>query len=187
MKSKSIQKSTLLVMIQRIIAISILVGFIIYPTISRIYNLENYISDTHKQIDSQHTRVNLLKKSLQQLPEIQKNLETYTQMTINKGDELYIIELFEQMGEKHNLEQNLSISSSETQKNSKAKTSISSNYYTLKFNHTGTYENQMKFLSELEHLPFYTIIDTINMSKKSIKNSTSTLSNFQFEGIIYAS
>ncbi|MFH0857292.1 MAG: hypothetical protein V1848_00920, partial [Candidatus Magasanikbacteria bacterium] len=186
MKKQSVKQSTLFYIIQKIVFISIISGVIIFPAVHRMNELKTYISSSHRELEDQFTRIKLLKKSLQELSSVQSTTENFKKASIQKGSELEIIKIFENLAQKHQIQQNLSVSSFETQKNPKAKPEISPYYYTFTFPNTGEYVNQMEYLEDIEHLPFYTIIDAVTINKKSLKNTTSTLSFFQFEALIYA-
>ena len=173
-----------------IAAISIIIaGLVIVPAIKQILSLKNSITETQKFLEQQYEKTQRMRRSVHNLDEIIKQTEKFQSITIKEGNELKMITELEKLAANNNIEQNLRVQKIDPAE-IKGMPSEEENlppvlkktpYYTFSFSNTGNFENHVRYLKELEKLPYYLNISSLQFDKKN----TSGLLSLRFNANIY--
>lgn len=167
----------------------VVTALIIYPTVKNILSLRQDIATIENQLEERYEKTQKLKRSLKELSEI-KNITSQMEQGLNKsGDELSIITTFEQLANQYQIDQNLNLSIvDESQQKNLAKNTarIFPHYYRLSFLNNGFFTNHLHYLSAIEKLPYYVIIENLNFEKRQVsKNGEIMPVTLRFDAIIY--
>lgn len=157
-----------------IIAILIVVGLIVWPSITKIYGLKQDISIIENDMEQRYLNSIKLKRTIRELEEIKTQTAKYKQATIKKGEELQVITSLENLANAHNIEQNLNASLSEGEK-----------FYQFSLLNNGTFVNHIKYLHALQTLPYYMIIKDVKFEKRQSTTNGSPTVTLMFNGIVY--
>ncbi len=157
-----------------VIAILIVIGLIVWPSITKIYGLRQDISKIENDMEQRYLNSLKLKRTMRELEEIKTQTAKYKQATIKKGDELKIITALENIANTHNIEQNLNASLSEGEK-----------FYQFSLLNNGTFTNHIKYLQALETLPYYMIIKDVKFEKRQNTTNGFPTITLMFNGIVY--
>lgn len=160
--------------------------FVILPSIQTIRELKKNINDTQKFLEEQYEKTQRMRRSVHNLDDIVLQTAKFDKLSIKEGSELEIITQLEELASKHNINQTLRVtfynaSENPTQPKNLPPLLNNKNYYVFSFNNTGSYENLAKFMKSVEELPYYFIIDSIQMSKISERTDVT----LRFDGILY--
>ncbi|MBU2542023.1 hypothetical protein KJ785_00485 [Patescibacteria group bacterium] len=170
MKNASLKKKLAGMVLIIIIIMSIISIGVIYPSIKKILELKQGIESIKMEIEEKYVNSQKLRRTIRELEKIKEQAELYKQASVKSGDELKIITKFEGLAIEHNIDQTLSVSFSDgNTKDNKSKplppTEISQ-YYELSFINNGLFENHVKYLQDLEKLPYYVIIKNVKFEKR---------------------
>lgn len=179
---------------KQMITMTILIGvlifaigfFVILPSIQTIRELKKNINDTQKFLEEQYEKTQRMRRSVHNLNDIVLQIAKFDKLSIKEGSELEIITQLEELASKHNINQTLRVtfynaSENPTQPKDLPPLLNKKNYYIFSFNNTGSYENLAKFMKSVEELPYYFIIDSVQMSKISERTDVT----LRFDGILY--
>jgi hypothetical protein len=147
-------------------------SFIVIPRILHIQKLNAQIYETGKQLELQQQQASLRRRSLERLENTLEFTNELSKTTIVRGEELSLIQIFEQLAITHNIDQTLEVTLIEPDKTTKPikekPTALDiahlTSYYQFSFSNIGTFTDHVNFLKSLELLPYYVIIDTIHLS-----------------------
>lgn len=186
MAEKQIQLKHKIILITFLILIGVLlvVAMIIAPSVRYIKTIRHQIEVTEAQIEEQYQKVRLLKKSINELNSIKKNIEAFEHITIKKGDELRVIRELEQTALSNNVQQDLGVAFTEKGPG------IKYSFYTFTFKNQGDFQNLINHLHALEKLPYYISIDAIEFTKPTNSRGQTVDSNeiiLNFTGNIFSS
>ena len=162
----------------------LVIGTIITPSIRYITGIRHQIEVTEAQLEEQYQKIRLLKRSINELDTIQKNTQPFKSITIEKGQELRMIRELEQTALVNNIKQDLGVEFTERGPG------VKQGYYTFTFKCQGEYKNLMNHLQALERLPYYVIIDALDLTKlTNTRGQTLDTNNIimNFNGRIYSS
>ncbi len=166
----SIKNKILLSILTLLVVISIVLIYIIIPSAKNITELKGDIGITEQNIEDSYQKTRLLRKSIHELDEIYETIDSYREMTVDKNEQLELITKFESLAEAHNIRQstNLDFQAGDP----KLDNQISDGgYFTFTFHNIGSFENHISYLEAIENLPFYVLIDNINLkNNQKIKN-----------------
>ncbi|PIR03694.1 MAG: hypothetical protein COV59_04455 [Candidatus Magasanikbacteria bacterium CG11_big_fil_rev_8_21_14_0_20_39_34] len=184
MKQPSLKKQIIIFLLQNLLVVLLIGGFIIYPAAKNIFELKKNIEQTHDELEQEYTKTKHLKKSLQELDSVKEVTAQFTSSTIPVGSELPMITLFEQLAQRYDIDQNLSLGTQDTVRYAMAKSNISDKYYVFSFLNHGTYKHHLQFLRELESMPFYVIIDKLQWSTHGSGPTNDV--TLRFDALVYA-
>ena len=153
----------------------LIVFAIILPTVNYIKNIRIDIEMTESQLEEKYQKARLLKKSINELEKVKADIQKFDDIKVERGNELLTISSLEHLASEHNIAQDLSVTLHEETDNP---------YYTFSFQNNGSFQNHMNYLSSLEQLPYYMIIDKPSWNKLEKENQQSVVLNF--EGKIYS-
>lgn len=163
----------------------LIIGLIILPSTYQIINLEKYIIQTEQETESNYQLATLLKKSINQLTEVAKTTERFTQFVVNKNTDLDLIKLFEKLAETHQITQNLSMQYIAPQGNNLSVGIKNGGYYVFTFHNSGSFRDHINYLKAIEDLPFYMIINQLIWSKEGKNPDNSGPVTLNFTGKVY--
>lgn len=167
--------------------LAIVLGFIVYPAVLHILELQKTIKVTHSFLENKYQSIQKAKKSVAALPEIEKDIVLFSEAILRPGNELEFITNLETLADKHAVDQQLSaVLIDESTKMTKERKQKGRPYYQFSFLNRGTYQNHLNYLKELESAPFYLLVDRIVFEKdtKNIENKDAII--VRFDGYIYA-
>ncbi|PLX26599.1 hypothetical protein C0581_04165 [Candidatus Parcubacteria bacterium] len=124
---------------------------IILPSIKYIDGIKHEIEQTEAQLEEQYQKIRLLKKSINELAEVKQKTQKLKTITIAQGDELRVIQELEQLAPKHGVQQSLGVSYGDSA-------------YTFSFQVSGDFYKLIKYVYDLETLPYYINISSMNWS-----------------------
>ncbi len=139
----------------------LVIGAVITPSIRYITSIRHQIETTEAQLEEQYQKIRLLKKSINELNTIKKEIAPFEHIMVEKGQELRVIRELEQTALANNIKQDLGVSFTEKAPG------IKHGYYTFSFKCQGEYQDLMNHLYALEQLPYYVIIDALEFGKQT--------------------
>lgn len=157
-----------------VIAILIVVGLIVWPSITKIYGLKQDINVIENDMEQRYLNSIKLKRTMRELEEIKTQAAKYKQATIKKGEELQVITALENIANTHDIEQNLNAALTEGEKS-----------YQFSLLNNGTFANHIKYLRAIETLPYYMIIRDVKFEKRQSATSGLPTITLMFNGIVY--
>ncbi len=161
---------------------------IIYPAIKNILELRGEINIIQQQLEERYLKTQKLKRSLKELSEIKSLVAEMEKTLARPGAELIIITTLEKLAAEHQIDQtlNLDFTDEQKQKNENNLPRALPQYYRLSFLNNGLFQNQLAYLSALQKLPYYLIIENINLEKRiqGEKKFTAPIT-LRFDAIIY--
>lgn len=162
--------------------------FVITPVVTDIRTLQTGIEETKALLETDHVKARQMRRTLQELPDIERELENYTGAFIEVGSELAVITELESLAAKHKLTQTLKATFTDVKPSPSGRPSTALPYYSFSFMTNGTFTDQMNYVRDLEQLPYYLIIDGFDWQKGNTKSGETTTSQvtLRFEGKIYA-
>jgi len=164
-----------------LIILGLIISFILVPSVRYIFYIKHEIDITNSELEEQYQKIRLLKKSIQELDIIKIQAEEFKQATISKGNELAVIQQFEFIARKNNVDQNLAVSFVEKSKD------VTREYYIFNFKIHGEYNNILHYMQDIERLSFYIITDAIILEKPNKQADTEHRLDLSFSDIIYSS
>lgn len=187
-------KQKLLIYILAISVVVIIVGgFIITPTVAKILSLRNDINNIEGELESRYEKIQSLKLSIQELPDIKSETDKFSAITIKPGEELNVITELEKIALENNIEQNTDLVFVDTKKDKPTNTTAKKDsvekslpqYYKFSFLNNGYFSDHIKYLQTLEKLPYYMIIDKLNFEKRNNDEKQLNKITLRFDAIIY--
>lgn len=172
-------------LISLIILVIIILGIcttILYPTIKIIMSLGSEISEIQQEVEEKYDLSQKLRRSLQEIDQVEKNTSQYAKAYIRRGDELSIITALENMAIENNIDQTINITFVENQPTDK---NALAQYYRISFVNNGYFSDQISYLDSLNKLPYYLIIQNINLEKRNKKAGEINSLTLTFEARIY--
>lgn len=138
-----------------ILSISFAITFaIIIPTVKYIQEIKNQIDKTRQQSSDEYEKVRALKKSLVEINNIKKEMPKLEKSFVKKEDSLSLIQELEDLAISQKITQNLTLSPQSTENN-----------FIFTFALSGSFENLLQYLHELESREYYIMIENLNWNK----------------------
>lgn len=187
MKHASIMKRLLVITILIFFVIICVGFFVVLPSVKRTRELQKHVQQTQVSLEQDYQKTIQLRRSVRELDAVYKQAQTYAQTTINSGDELNVITELESLASRYGVEQTLHVTFTDPKavpagERKSLPTKLKLPYYTFSFLNHGTFEQHMHFLEALEHLPYYLIIDSIQLEQRSGDTDRVTL---RFDARVY--
>ena len=155
---------------------------VLYPTIKTIISLGSDIGEIQQSLEEKYENSQKLRRSLQEIDQVEKNTTQYSQAYIKKGAELEIITALENIATQNNINQNMDMTLIENQSADKA---AMPQYYHLSVIANGSFVDQISYLNALNKLPYYLVIQNINLEKRNKKTEGDNPLTLSFEARIY--
>lgn len=147
----------------------LIIYFIIIPTVNEIKNISKAIYAERLDLEKKYQRGQLLRETISNFEKIKSEKEKFAKSFVAEGKELEFITTLEQISEKHNINQSLSLKKSQEKNGSK-------NFYhtlPLEINLSGDFIDILKYLNDIEKINYYLNILTINAAEK--ENAITTM------------
>lgn len=170
-----------------ITALLLIAGIIIMPAITQINQLKNDINNIQNQMEERYREAKKMRRSLQELNDLKQTLIPIKQSLLKPGDELAIITELEKIASQNQLTQNLNLNLIDATKNPDPNNPARALpiYYQFSFLNNGSFQNQLNFLKALEQLPYYVIIDSLDLEKTTNNSSGPMVLNAHLDTVIY--
>lgn len=166
--------------------ILLIVFLVILPAIHSIRELQFTIKKTHTFLEARYQAIQKVKKSVEILPEVERDAAIFSQAIIRPGTELEFITQLEKLAERHHIDQQLAVSlATEASPRSVLRKQKDRPYYTFSFLNRGSFADHLSYLNALEQSPFYLIIDRLVLEKETNKDKKEQIIA-RFDGIMYA-
>lgn len=137
-----------------------IIFFFILPPLKSITEASEAVA-RHVQFENgEFERIRLLRRSLTEIRTINKKLEGITKISINKSEEENLLDTFETIAKKYNIDQALSAS---YHTNNDA--TEFPGYYLFSFTSAGLFENIRAYFAEIESIPYYANIGRVTIEK----------------------
>lgn len=174
------QRLRIIIALFIVLIIGILI-VVVYPTATGILRLQKEINVTEVFLETQYQRSQRLSSKDQNLEEIGNKTSAFTALTISPDSELSLIQTFEEIAERHTIDQHLNVSfQSEPHETTKLP------YYEFTFLNHGQYEDHLAYLHTVGLLPYIVDIDAVDMQGKEQSNTKAVKVTLKFSARIYA-
>jgi len=160
----SLKKKIILTSLVILIISTVIVVFIIWPTIKDIRKINQDIYNERVALEKKYLRGQLLRKTLKDFEEIKPNINKITAVFVPENKELEFITSLEKIASKNGVEQEIELQA----KNIKTEKGIK--ILPLKLLIKGNFIQVLKYLKELENLNYY-----FNISVLSINTQNQTI------------
>jgi Tfp pilus assembly protein PilO len=142
-----------------IVLFSAVIFFLAYPYYLKIQETNDQIYDQRVQLAIlEQQRLNI-EQTHQDYNKIKKDLDTIQMSFINTDDMLKFISKFEEIAKKTHVEQNINLSTSTS--------NLVDNKLPFILTLSGSWQNIFDYISELESLDTYVLVDSISYSKNN--------------------
>ena len=167
-----------------------IVGIVIVPSVKQILSLKQNITETQKFMEEQYQKTQRVRQSVHSLDETFEQTKKFNDITINEGDELKVITELEKLAANNSIDQNLKVQKIDPKETKDALSEEEKKtpsilrkrpYYTFSFSNTGYFEHLVDYLKEMERMPYYLNITSLQFDKKN----NSDLLGLQFDANVY--
>ncbi|HOX60538.1 MAG TPA: hypothetical protein PLV72_00845 [Candidatus Magasanikbacteria bacterium] len=164
----------------------LIVFFIILPSIKKITEIRKDLGFVENHLEEKYQKTQKLHRSINELKNIKQTTMPLHDTVIKTGDELNIITKLEGLAAIYNINQKLDITFIQnTQSGSSPNHKTLPQAYRISFLNKATFTDHLRYLSALEILPLYIMIDNIQFNRvKGPAEDRSVIA--KFEGIVYA-
>ena len=150
----------------------VIIFLVIIPVIKNIIELRTDITGTQQFLENQYEKTQRMRRSVHNLDDILIQIEKFKNISVTSNSELQIITQLEQLANKHNVNQVLKATLKEGENKNPIIEELPSllkgkDYYIFSFNTEGNYIDLMKYLKEIEELPYYFSINSLQLSQKN--------------------
>ncbi|MCB9798628.1 hypothetical protein H6758_02795 [Candidatus Nomurabacteria bacterium] len=184
MKQRNLKRHFLIVIAHYFIGVLVIALAIVLPATKHILQLQRDIQNFEADLESRYTKAKHLRKSLQELDQVEAMTLKYASSTAELDKGLEFIQKLNALAAKHGVEQNLSIATHENKSHPLVDTSISKYYFILAFQNQAPLQNQLAYMNALEQMEQFMIIDRLSFQKQGSLTSDSVI--LRFDGIVYA-
>ncbi|MBD3311823.1 MAG: hypothetical protein GF349_05050 [Candidatus Magasanikbacteria bacterium] len=175
-----VRSKIIIQLVSLILILGAIIYFVLIPNAMKILKLQSDINQNQQFLEEQWQKSKHLKKSMQEFDTVKKEVEKYSAMTMKEGEELKIITELEAVAEKNNIRQNLELGDISNEEDP----DIGLKFYKFSFRNYGTYHDLVKYLKDIEELPYFINIDTLRFQRGS-GNKYNAQVGLNFEGTIY--
>ncbi len=161
-------------------------AFIIVPTIQNIKDISSKINNIRLDLEKKYDNRQNLRTVMTRFKKIEQSSEKFTNIYIEKNDELKLITTLEGIAAKNNLEQNINTLVYQNQDKTK-KEKGNEDELDIQLQLAGNYIDIIKYLYDLRRLPYY--INTISISIQNLATSNNKImeeNKNKVEATIYA-
>lgn len=158
-------KNKLLLQVVLILIINIILLYFSFMTVSGIKNLRNQILDIKIDLENKITRERNMNSLNEKLRTIEPELTKINQIFINQNREIEFITALENLAENNKIEQKININLDNREKGEIF------DKVAINLESSGSFQNILNYLSALESLNYYLIIESISFqSNKNLDN-----------------
>jgi preprotein translocase subunit YajC len=151
------------------ISISLILFYIIIPTVREIKKLNEYIYQEQKDLEVKFQKMGKIKKIRQNFLKIKPYFPQLNNIYLTEDKKIEFFTILEKTAQKHNLKFDLNLLPIE-----------SSKIIALQFDLEGEYFDFLKYLIDLEKLDYYININKILIKDVALKTQTEDLISFSF-------
>jgi len=184
MKQRNLKRHFFIVTAQYFIGVMVIALAIVLPATRHILQLQRDIQNFEADLENRYTKAKHLRKSLQELDQVDALTIKYTSSTAQLDHGLEFIQKLNALAAKHGVDQNLSVGTHENKNHPLIDTKISKYYFILTFQNQAPLKNQLTYLKALEQMEEFMIIDRLNFQKQGTTDSENII--LRFDGIVYA-
>jgi|SRR3989339_6322 len=179
-------KQRIIILITLITAILIGVTLLVVrPAIQKILQLKKEINVIEGQMEASYQNATKLRRTVKELETIKAQAKRYSGAMIVRGEELNIITELESLAQQYQLEQTLNAAFSDVKSASQNKPALPE-YYEFAFLINGPFSKEIDYLSALEKLPYYIIVNNIKFeNRQGHKKESDPMITLSFKGIVY--
>jgi len=170
----SLKGKIFLISILILASIALIVFAIILPTKRQIDTLGASVIFTETTLTANYDHIQLLKKSIHELKPVYAEVASLAHATVSRDAELELITEFEDLAHKNHIVQQVSIGYQ----------NATPPYFLFTFYNTGSFDDHIAYLAQLEHTPYLMNINSLNWQSQTKQSASSTLS-LRFQGKIY--
>lgn len=142
----------------------VLLGFIAWPSIREIINLNERIYQERVELEKLYRKGQILKQTLQDYQDIKPEISKFTSIYVIPGNELDFISTLEKVAQEQKVDQQITLSPAD----SEAK---KTNTLPLQLQISGTLASFLKYLAGVEQLDYYLNIDTLRLTNYQKRSS----------------
>ena len=150
-------------------ALLLILFFIIFPSLKEINKINNEVFQERSRLETLYAKGQLQKKVLSKYNEIKDDALFLDEIVLKENQELQYITTLENLAE--TTEVNLDITIAPAKENFSPKLSALSFSFVV----TGNWQNLLRWLDELEKLPYYTHISEVNVVGQSNNENNTSL------------
>lgn len=184
MKRLPLKKQMLLTVSAVVLLLFLVTLLVALPRAKSILQIRETIIDRQTEVEKQHSQSRKLRLTLLELDRSLDVAREISQATVSTGQELDIIEQLESLSDSYGIDQNLSVAVQDVPKDSPYLKKGIKKYYELSFLNHGRYDQHIAYLSALEHLPYYMIIDQLAWEINAAKKEQQVVT-LKFTGKVY--
>ncbi|MFH0856659.1 MAG: hypothetical protein V1860_02055 [bacterium] len=150
------------------LAIIVIAGFIILPTMRNIKDMSDKITELKVELEKKYDNRQTLRSEMNRYKKIDENIEKFLEIYVKENGQLLFITAIEDIAAKNNLDQKINMLDLAESPN-KNKAGTQSNAYSSRINiHLkGGYADILKYLSDTRKISYYINIQSISISKLS--------------------
>jgi Tfp pilus assembly protein PilO len=145
-------------MIAVLVFITVIILFIIVPTVNDIKNISNSIYQERIELEKKYLRGQLLKKTVSDFEAIKPQQDILDEIFIKDGEELKFVSILEDLADNNGVRQNLDLQI----KNTEEKKGIK--HIPLKITVSGNFHQVMGYLNDLQMLKYYFNISDLRIT-----------------------
>ena len=180
MKKMSVRKKLVIKLLILSAVSASITFFALIPNAKRVNALQLDIVTNQRDLEMQYIKSIYLKKSLEQFKQVAQMVKKYDKMTMKLGEELEVIRELEEVAESNNVRQDLQLRGDART----ADPDTGLPFYTFNFRSHGSYEDLVAYFKDLELLPYYIIIDSLQWQRASGGGYNAEI-GVNFDGKIY--
>ncbi len=154
---------------------TVILFFIILPTIKKIDDREQQIMLAKKTLEERQLFRHAQGDDETLTTDATKFIAPLNNALVGPGQELALITQLQTLAETHHVRQTLTLASTD-------------NEHTFSIQNIGSFDNLLKYLEALEHLPYYVIVPSISLTKAPNTSNGSASGgdlSMQFSATIY--
>jgi len=145
------------------LALIIIIVFVVIPAIRDIRQLNKQIDGQRAQLESRYEKRLTIKNSIKNFNNLHPQIPgLLASIFLNSGNEIEFITALESLAEKNNLAQSINFDTKNGEDSLENKRKVP-----VEISITGDYINILKYISDIERLNFYLIIDHISSAPKT--------------------
>lgn len=145
-----------------VVVVLAIVGAVILPTIRTIKQLDNNTYDLRAYLEKKNEQATNFRLAEKQLQKIKTEMPNFADYLFYSGQELNLITTLESLASGDGVQQAVNNSNLD---------SITNQHVTLAITITGSYEKAIKYLNDLEHLPYFINLTRLSLSPYQDRSS----------------
>lgn len=156
----NLEKRTLLIIgLFALLTIAVISGVII-PTVRSIQKAVDDTQELRNYLEQRYERIANLRTSIKKINQIRAQVAAYPDHLFTRGQELDLITTLERLAAKNNVTQKI---------NSSNLGKLTDNRITLSINITGSYPQTMRYLADIEALPYFLNVTKLQLTSAATR------------------